>query len=55
VQIQAASQSTFINAQLYSTCDYREQKQAANIIKLMQTHIYQKKYINGSLNLEEDL
>jgi hypothetical protein len=38
--VQASSKSTFINAQLYSTCDYQErQKCEANLIKPMQTGI----------------
>jgi hypothetical protein len=37
--IQASSQSTFINDQLYNTCDEQNDKNAANIFKPMQTGI----------------
>jgi hypothetical protein len=51
--IQVASQSTCINAQLYSTCDYQEgQKNQLTLLKLMQTRTCRKKSVNSSVNSE---
>ncbi len=50
--IQAASQSTFINAQLYSVVSGNDKKETDKIIKQTQTRINSKKYVNSSVNSE---